>query len=158
MSGWNGQFNARLQRIETEGERIDKILDGQDIEPATRLEYFLKKAAEGGGGGTSVHVVRATGNAVVENEETQTIVTMNSDADKDTIDGWLNAGEPVFCLAPRVYLNDDKTAATYEYHEVSMAMIKHIKAPVSMEPNSHAASLTYDAFDEVFTWNITIPQ
>lgn len=30
--------------------RIEEILDGQDIEPATRLEYFLKKAAEGGGG------------------------------------------------------------------------------------------------------------
>lgn len=30
--------------------RIESILDGQDIEPATRLEYFLKKAAEGGGG------------------------------------------------------------------------------------------------------------
>lgn len=30
--------------------RIEEILDGQDIEPATRIEYFLKKAAEGGGG------------------------------------------------------------------------------------------------------------
>lgn len=43
MSGWNGQFNARLQRIETEGKRIDEILDGQDIEPVNRLEYFFKK-------------------------------------------------------------------------------------------------------------------
>ena len=31
--------------------RIEAILDGEDIAPATRLEYFLAKAAEGGGGG-----------------------------------------------------------------------------------------------------------
>lgn len=30
-------------------KRLEMILDGQDIEPATRLEYFLKKATEGGG-------------------------------------------------------------------------------------------------------------
>ena len=32
-------------------KRLEMILDGQDIEPVTRLEYFLKKAAEGGGSG-----------------------------------------------------------------------------------------------------------
>lgn len=31
--------------------RIESILDGEDIAPATRLEYFLKKASAGGGGG-----------------------------------------------------------------------------------------------------------
>lgn len=30
--------------------RKEKILDGQDLTPVTRLEYFLKKAATGGGG------------------------------------------------------------------------------------------------------------
>lgn len=30
--------------------RIEAILDGEEIAPATRLEYFLAKAAEGGGG------------------------------------------------------------------------------------------------------------
>lgn len=29
--------------------RIESILDGEDIAPATRLEYFLKQAAAGGG-------------------------------------------------------------------------------------------------------------
>lgn len=31
--------------------REESILNGEDITPATRLEYFLAKAAEGGGGG-----------------------------------------------------------------------------------------------------------
>lgn len=35
-------------------KRLEMILDGQDIEPVTRLEYFLKKAAEGGGGGSGL--------------------------------------------------------------------------------------------------------
>ena len=33
--------------------RKEKILDGQDLAPVTRLEYFLKKAATKGGGGGS---------------------------------------------------------------------------------------------------------
>ena len=37
-------------------KRLEMILDGQDIEPATRLEYFLKKAAEGGGSGGLVEI------------------------------------------------------------------------------------------------------
>lgn len=41
---------AALENLDS-AVRIESILDGQDIEPATRLEYFLKKAAEGGGGG-----------------------------------------------------------------------------------------------------------
>ena len=44
---------AGLENLEP-AVRIEEILDGQDIEPATRLEYFLKKAAEGGGGGSGV--------------------------------------------------------------------------------------------------------
>lgn len=32
-------------------------LDGQDIEPATRLEYFLKKATEGGGSASGVQLL-----------------------------------------------------------------------------------------------------
>ena len=34
--------------------RQEMILDGMDIEPITRLEYFLKKSAQGGGGGSSL--------------------------------------------------------------------------------------------------------
>ena len=41
---------AGLENLEP-AVRLEEILDGQDIEPATRLEYFLKKAAEGGGSG-----------------------------------------------------------------------------------------------------------
>ena len=40
--------------------RKEKILDGQDLAPVTRLEYFLKKAAtkgEGGGGG-GIQIIR----------------------------------------------------------------------------------------------------
>lgn len=37
--------------------RIESILDGVDIEPATRLEYFLKQAASGGGGGGDAALV-----------------------------------------------------------------------------------------------------
>ena len=39
--------------------RKEKILDGQDLAPVTRLEYFLKKAAtkgEGGGGGADIYI------------------------------------------------------------------------------------------------------
>ena len=31
--------------------RSEKILNGEDLEPITRMEYFLKKAAQGGGDG-----------------------------------------------------------------------------------------------------------
>lgn len=31
--------------------RAERILSGEDLEPTTRLEYFMKEAASGGGGG-----------------------------------------------------------------------------------------------------------
>lgn len=37
--------------------RIENILDGEDIAPATRLEYFLKQASAGGGGGGAAFVI-----------------------------------------------------------------------------------------------------
>ena len=41
--------------------RLEAILDGQDIAPATRLEYFLKKAAEGGGNGVMLFDISLEG-------------------------------------------------------------------------------------------------
>lgn len=38
--------------------RKEKILDGQDLAPVTRLEYFLKKAATKGEGGGGVQIIR----------------------------------------------------------------------------------------------------
>lgn len=35
--------------------RVESILDGENLTPVNRLEYFLAKAAEGGGGGGSVY-------------------------------------------------------------------------------------------------------
>ena len=161
--------------------RIEAILDGQNISPATRLEYFLQKAATevpkptsadagkvitvnqdgdgyelaaGGSGGAPLHVVRAIGEPNVEQDGQLTTVTMNSDADEDTIVSWLNSGEPVFCLAPRVLLSVDNTTATYEYVDVSMDFLKTFDA-VQMEPNSQADSLTYRPFIGSFEWVFT---
>lgn len=47
--------------------RIESILDGEDIAPATRLEYFLKQAANSGGGGSGQSVLVANVEAVSEN-------------------------------------------------------------------------------------------
>lgn len=50
---------AALENLDP-AARLEAILDGQDIEPATRLEYFLKQAAAGGnggaGGGTAFYI------------------------------------------------------------------------------------------------------
>lgn len=138
-------------------KRLEMILDGQDIEPVTRLEYFLKKAAEGGGGaGPAIHVVRAVGNVNVVVEDQKYIVTMNSDADEDTIDSWLNSGEPVFCLAPTVRYNDEQMSWYYRYTDVSMELVKDMEGSVSMTPNSRADSLTFSQIDGVFEWVITM--
>lgn len=37
--------------------RAERILSGEDLEPTTRLEYFMKEAASGGGGGGASKVV-----------------------------------------------------------------------------------------------------
>ena len=37
--------------------RAERILSGEDLEPTTRLEYFMKEAASGGGGGGGETVV-----------------------------------------------------------------------------------------------------
>lgn len=37
--------------------RQERILDGEDIKPISRLEYFLKKAAQGSGGGIAYYQV-----------------------------------------------------------------------------------------------------
>lgn len=37
--------------------RAERILSGEDLEPTTRLEYFMKEAASGGGGGGGSAVV-----------------------------------------------------------------------------------------------------
>lgn len=47
---------AALENLDP-AARLEAILDGQDIEPATRLEYFLKQAAAGGGGGGAAFVI-----------------------------------------------------------------------------------------------------
>ena len=126
--------------------RIEEILDGQDIEPATRLEYFLKKAAEGGGsGGSAIHVVRATGNIVVTEDGSDYYIDMDSDTTAETIGGWLNAGEPVFCLAPTV----DRTG--YHYINASMELIRKI-VDTDMTPNSGARSLYFSPSDGIFEW------
>lgn len=133
--------------------RIEGILDGRDIEPATRLEYFLKKAAEGGGGsGSVIHIVKATGEVNVESAEGSDIVTMNSDVDEDTIYDWLNSCEPVYCAAPMVNI-EDETTWVYGYDEVSMDLVRQINSVVEMKPNSGATSLTFDP-SGVFTWTI----
>lgn len=133
--------------------RIEEILDGQDIEPATRLEYFLKKASEGGGsGGSEIHIVRATGEVNVESDGESNILTMNSDTDEDTIYDWLNSCEPVFCAAPKVYINDEMTWVS-EYVEVSMDLVRQIDSIVEMNPNSGANILTYNPIG-IFKWII----
>lgn len=38
----------------TPATRIEEILAGEEISPATRLEYFLQQAAQGGGGSAPV--------------------------------------------------------------------------------------------------------
>jgi len=39
----------------TPENRVERLLSGADLEPANRLEYFLKQAGSGGGGGGSVY-------------------------------------------------------------------------------------------------------
>lgn len=48
--------NVGLENLEP-ANRIEAILNGEDIAPATRLEYFLKQAAAGGGGGEAALVI-----------------------------------------------------------------------------------------------------
>lgn len=40
--------------------RAERILSGEDLEPTTRLEYFMKEAASGGGGGGGADVITVT--------------------------------------------------------------------------------------------------
>jgi len=67
---------AGLENLEP-AVRLEEILDGQDIEPATRLEYFLKKAAEGGGGGVSGEYLKVYNGADLLSEPISVVSDIN---------------------------------------------------------------------------------
>lgn len=56
--------------------REEMILNGEDLTPITRLEYFLKKAAEGGGGYTEFDSTLQAGQTTVT--ITDSAITANS--------------------------------------------------------------------------------
>lgn len=72
--------------------RIEAILDGEDIAPATRLEYFLAKAAEGGGGGDIGKYVKVYDSIEILSEPIQVV----SDIDGTVIE--YTSGKGVYAL------------------------------------------------------------
>ena len=61
--------------------RKEKILDGQDLTPVTRKEYFLKKAvSEGGGGGLLVNLGRDGGVFTIDSTYDDILSAINSGA------------------------------------------------------------------------------
>lgn len=69
--------------------RAERILSGEDLEPTTRLEYFMKEAASGGGGGGGAE--KAVFN-FLQDEETGDVY-LDDGKTKSDIDAAFRAGK-----------------------------------------------------------------
>lgn len=56
----------------TPENRVERLLSGADLEPATRLEYFLKQAGSGGGGSVPTPTAADTGKVLTVVSEYET--------------------------------------------------------------------------------------
>lgn len=56
--------------------RMESILNGDDIEPVTREEYFVQQAASGGGGGLPAYTSSDVGKVLTVGQQTETVVVV----------------------------------------------------------------------------------
>lgn len=83
--------------------RAERILSGEDLEPTTRLEYFMKEAASGGGGGGEKEIFR-----LVADAQTQELYLDDGKTFSD-IDSAYQAGKDI------VIMDEGRPASCYNF-------------------------------------------